>query len=123
MGHIFTLRKRFKMKKKNYKGRCEKRILSKCKGVCKTHDSLQYKYSDLLEQNDEVKEFQCNVLLENAEYTSDFVCKKLDGDIMVRECVLRKHLSKPMTIKLLDISRDYWLRHGVYDWGLVIDEE
>lgn len=28
-----------------------------------------------------------------------------------------------MTVKLLDASRDYWLSHGVSDWGMVIDEE
>jgi hypothetical protein len=32
-------------------------------------------------------------------------------------------LMKPLTVKLLDASRDYWLRHGVTDWGVVIDEE
>ena len=42
---------------------------------------------------------------------------------MVRECVFRKFLTKPMTVKLLDASRDYWLKHGVSDWGVVIDEE
>lgn len=55
-------------------------------------------------------------------YTTDFVCVKVDGDLMVRECVFRKHLMKPLTVKLLDASREYWLRHGVTDWGLVIDE-
>ena len=42
---------------------------------------------------------------------------------MVRECVSRSHLTKPMTIKLLDLSREHWLKKGVTDWGLVIDEE
>ena len=42
---------------------------------------------------------------------------------MVRECVFRKFLKKPMTVKLLDASRDYWNNHGVSDWGIVIDEE
>lgn len=56
-------------------------------------------------------------------YTSDFVCVKSDGDLMVRECVFRRLLMKPLTVKLLDTSRDYWLRHGVTDWGLVVDEE
>ena len=28
-----------------------------------------------------------------------------------------------MTVKLLDASRDYWINHGVTDWGIVIDEE
>ena len=57
------------------------------------------------------------------EYTSDFVCIKTDGEVMVRECVQRKHLMKPMTVKLLDASREYWLRRGVSDWGLGVNEE
>ena len=56
-------------------------------------------------------------------YFKGFVCVKADGDLMVRECVFRKFLTKPMTVKLLDASRDYWLSHGVSDWGMVIDEE
>ena len=73
------------MRKKNYKGRCEKRILSKCKGVCRTYDSLQYKYSEMLEANENVKEFCCNVELDTQDYTTDFVCTTVDDDIMVRE--------------------------------------
>lgn len=72
------------------------------------------------------EEIRCNVLLDGidaGEYTSDFVCVKTDNDLMVRECVYRKYLTKPMTVKLLDASREYWLRRGVTDWGLVIDEE
>ena len=61
--------------------------------------------------------------LSEGDYTSDFVCVKTDGDLMVRECVFRKFLKKPMTVKLLDASRDYWNNHGVSDWGIVIDEE
>lgn len=114
------------MRKKNYKGRCEKRILAKCQDVCRTYDSIQYAYADVLQESEDVKEIRCNVLLDGLEmgdYTSDFVCVKTDGILMVRECVFRKFLLKPMTVKLLDASRDYWLRHGVTDWGLVIDEE
>ena len=111
------------MRKKNFKGRCEKRIISKCSEVCRTYDPLQYAYADILQENDDIKEIKCNVLLDGSEYTSDFVCTKTDGDFMVRECVYRKLLMKPLTIKLLDISREYWLKHGVMDWGLVIDEE
>lgn len=59
------------MRKKNYKGRCEKRALSKCIGVCRTYDALQYAYSDMLEGNEEVKEFQCNVPLSSEEYRLD----------------------------------------------------
>lgn len=105
-----------RMRKKNFKGRCEKRIIGKCTEVCRTYDAIQYAYADLLQKSDEVKEIKCNVLLEGlevGEYTSDFVCIKTDGDLMVRECVFRKFLTKPLTVKLLDASREYWLRHGV----------
>ena len=111
------------MRKKNFKGRCEKRIISKCSEVCRTYDPLQYAYADILQASDDIKEIKCNVLLDGLEYISDFVCTKTDGDFMVRECVYRKLLMKPLTVKLLDTSREYWLKHGVTDWGLVIDEE
>ena len=115
-----------RMRKKNFKGRCEKRMIGKCSDVCRTYDAIQYAYADLLQESEEVKEIRCNVLLDGLDgggYTSDFVCTKTDGDLMVRECVFRKFLMKPLTVKLLDASREYWIRHGVTDWGLVIDEE
>ena len=74
----------------------------------------------------DVKEFRCQFLLEGlemGEYCSDFVAIKVDGDLMVRECVFRKHLTKPMTAKLLDESRNYWRRRGVTDWGIVVDKK
>ena len=101
-------------------------MIEKSKEVCKTYDAIQYAYADLLQESDEIREIRCNVLLDGldvGEYTSDFVCTKTDGDLMVRECVFRKFLTKPLTVKLLDASREYWIRHGVTDWGLVIDEE
>ena len=64
------------MKKKGYKGRCEKRSLSKCVGICRTYDHIQSAYADRLEADEQVKEFQCNVLLEGlsiGEYTTDFL--------------------------------------------------
>ena len=115
-----------RMRKKNFKVRCEKRMIGKCSDVCRTYDAIQYAYADLLQESDEIKEIRCNVLLDGldvGEYTSDFVCTKADGDLMVRKCVFRKFLMKPLTVKLLDASREYWIRHGVTDWGLVIDEE
>lgn len=36
------------MRKKNYKGRCEKVSLSKCQGVCKTYDPIQMAYANIL---------------------------------------------------------------------------
>lgn len=113
------------MRKKNFKGRCEKRVLSKCEDVCRTYDAIQYAYADLLNSLEDIKSFRVNVLLDGIEggYTSDFVCTKADNDLMVRECVERKHLTKPLTAKLLQESRDFWLRHGVTDWGIVIEKE
>lgn len=108
------------MRKKNYKGRCEKRMLAKSKEACRLYDEIhiKIKYADRLQDSEEIQEIRCNVLLEGleaGEYTSDFVCVKSDGD------VYRKYLTKPMTVKLLDVSCEYWLNHGVSDWGLVID--
>jgi hypothetical protein len=41
---------------------------------------------------------------------------------MVRECVEKEKLLKPLTAKMLDISRIYWLSKGVVDWGIVLNE-
>ena len=114
------------MRKKNYKGRCVKKTLKKSKDVCRLYDAIQIAYAEMLDASDEIKEIRCNVSLDESdmdEYMSDFWCIKADGDFMVRECVFRKYLTKPMTIKNLDASREYWIKHGVIDWGLVIDEE
>lgn len=117
---------RFAMRKKNYKGRCEKRSLSKCTEICRTFDVIQYAYADILQNDRNITEIRCNVPLDSSElreYTTDFVCVKVDGGLMVRECVNRNYLTKPMTVKLLDLSKIYWLQHGVADWGIVINEE
>lgn len=116
------------LKPKGYKRtRCEKRTMSKCAdGVARTYSVLESKYADKLQENPDVKEFRCQVLLEGleiGEYCSDFVATKMDGGLMVRECVYRKHLTKPMTGKLLDASRNYWRRRGVEDWGIVVEKK
>ena len=109
------------MRKKGFKGRCEKRVLGKSKEVCRTYDAIQYACAYRLQEDDSIREIRCNVPLDGSEYTTDFLCVKTDGDFMVRECVQRKYLLKPMTVKLLDMSRTYWMKRGVEDWGLVID--
>lgn len=114
------------MIKKNYKGRCIKKSVSKSKEVCRTYNNLQLAYLDSLQSNDDITKIQCNIPLndeEIREYNTDFLCIKSNGDLLVRECVFRKHLLKPLTVKLLDASRSYWLNRGVNDWGLVIDAE
>lgn len=114
------------MRKKGFKGRCEKKTLSKCKEICRTYDPIQSMYAEKLQESPDIQEIRCNVLLEGleeGEYTSDFVCVKTNGDLMVRECLQRDRLTKPMNAKLLNASRNYWARRGVTDWGLIINEE
>lgn len=93
--------------------------------ICRTFDSIQYTYADVLQASEDIKEIRCNVPLDGLPDgdTSDFVCIKANGEFLVRECVDRRFLTKPLTVKLLDVSRLYWLRRGVTDWGLVINEE
>ena len=114
------------MRRKNIKDRCQKQSLSKCQGVCKTYDAIQTAYARKLQEREDISEFRCNVLLEGlteGEYTSDFVCVKNDGDIMVRECVDKNKLLKPMMARMLDISRNYWMSKGITDWGIVLGED
>lgn len=116
------------MKKKSYRGtRCEKRTMSKCAdGVARTYNAIESSYAEMLQENPDIKEFRCQVLLEGleiGEYCSDFVAVKVDGDLRVRECVYRKDLKKLKTAKLLDASRNYWRRRGVEDWGIVVEKK
>jgi hypothetical protein len=79
-----------------------------------------------LQECEEIAELRCNILLdglEEGEFTTDFLITRTDGDVFVRECVQRKLLTKPMTVKLLDASRDYWQKRGITDWGLVLNAE
>ena len=66
------------MRKKNYKGRCERRTIEKAEGVCRFYSKIQLVYADKLVENEQVVEIYCNVLLEElsiGEYTTDFFCK------------------------------------------------
>lgn len=54
------------MRRKNYKGKCEKRRVSKCKDVCRTYNDIQYAYSEMLQHDNQIKEFQCNVLTQTS---------------------------------------------------------
>ena len=115
------------MRNSNTKVRCEKRKLTKCNGIVKTYSEVQYAFADVLENDSTIKEFISNFPLTDfpltdGKYTTDFYCTTLEGEIVVYECVFRRHLTKPLTAKLLDASRNYWLRRGV-DWRLVIDAE
>ena len=113
------------MKKKNWKGKVLKVQLEKCKGICRVSSDEAIRIAKKLNENDKVEYFEVNVLLEGletdlkGEQTSDFVIKKADG-LSVREVVDKNKLSKLLTCRELDSSRNYWLKHGVSDWGIVI---
>jgi len=112
------------MRKKDFKGKCFKQTLPKCKGICKTYDDIQTTYAIILSEREDISEIRCNVVLDNFElgnYMSDFVCTKTNGELLVRECISEHHIGKPMTVKLLDASKTYWERRSA-DWGLVINE-
>ena len=114
------------MRKKSFKGKCVKRKVEKAKGICCTYDDIQFSYLDVLQNNPEIKEIRCNIPFDSQElkeYTSDYLCTKVDNSLMVRECVRRRFLTKPMTARLLDASRLYWMKRGINDWGLVVDEK
>ena len=114
------------MRKRDPKTRCVKRKLSKCNEVVKTFDNVQFAYADYLENNPDITSFKSNVPFDDksiGDFTTDFVCTKQDGDLMVRECVLRSNLTRPRTVKLLNFSYNYWSKRGLKDWGIVTDEE
>ena len=115
------------MRKTTSNVRMLKRKLSKCKDVCRTYNDIQEKYADLLESDESVLEFICNIPLVDFEldgsYTTDFLITKTNGDISIRECIFRDKIGKPMNVKMLDASYRYWLSRGISDWGIVVNEE
>ena len=114
------------MRPANIKDRCTKKKLKKSDEVIRTYDKIQTAYAEILDANPNIQSIRCNVPLEKmdaGEFTTDFLCTKVNGELMVRECVFRKKLSLPRTCKLLDASRDYWMKRGVMDWGIVIEQE
>lgn len=78
------------MRKKNYKGRCAKRSVPKCEGVCKTYDALQSRMVDILSEDTVVREIRCNVPMDDTGYTSDIVCIMDDESVVVYKMMLRE---------------------------------
>lgn len=114
------------MLRENIKIRCERRKLSKATDVCRFYSRLQSTFANILQADNNIVEIRTNYMLDGFDlgrYTSDFVCKTTDGNYIVRECVDRRLLSKPMTIKLLDASREYWYKKGIRDWGIITNKD
>ncbi len=102
-----------------------KKKLKKSQSTFIAYNELQYAFGIKLDSNPNIVEIQFNVKLKGCpvgeHYTSDFCCTKTNGELMVRECVYKNKILKPMTAKLLDVSRNYWISRGVIDWGIVIN--
>ena len=115
------------MHNSNSRSKTIKKKLNKCKNIFFAYSNLQFTYGNILDSSSEVIEIKCNVKLVECDlgdnYTTDFVCTKLDGSLMVVECIEKDKLLKPLTCKMLDTSRNYWLSKGVEDWRLVVGEE
>lgn len=115
------------MRNKNSHTVTIKKKLSKCRLIFFAYNDLQYKYGCQLDEDSQIAEIKCNVPIDECElgdsYTTDFYCIKGNGDIIVRECVYKDKLLKPLTIKMLDASRNYWLSKGITDWGIVLNED
>ena len=112
------------MRNKGLKTRCTKQSLPKFEGVCKTFDKVQTAAAIFLSKMEDVKTIRSYVdsaIVDGTQYTSDFVCEKRNGDLAIWECVYGKHLMKPLTVKLLDASRSFWLSRGA-EWGVIIAE-
>ena len=100
------------MRAKDFKGRCIKKHLQKADGVVKLYDSIQVAFAEILDIDPTIKKIMVNFYLQDlseGEFTSDFVCIKVSGDYLVRECVYLKKLTLPRTCRLLDASREYYL--------------
>ena len=95
-------------------------------GNCKLFTALQRKFAECLDKDESVETFEANVVVDQLPiegvYTTDFVVKYKDGTAMAWETVLRRHITKPQTMKLLSLSRAYWLHRGV-KWGIVTEAE
>ena len=117
------------MRNSKSKVQCTKRQLSKCADpVCRTYSAIQTAYAEMLNLDESVENFRCNVSLPGFSltdglYTTDFLITLTDGELAVAECCRRDYLGRPLHIRLLDASRAYWLRRGVKpeNWRLIIN--
>ncbi|MDL2293108.1 hypothetical protein LJC60_00590 [Ruminococcaceae bacterium OttesenSCG-928-D13] len=124
------------MRRTSQKNRCAKISLDKNQQICRCHDKLMEAYARQLNTDENVSEFSMNIPLDfkktalpsdlpapPTSHMSDFLIKKTDGTMAVRECVFRHILPRQSVIDLLQLSLEYWYQQGVTDWGIVIEKE
>ena len=113
------------MRNRNQKGKCVKQTLPHFEGVVRTYDSLQEAAAKMLSGSNGYQVIRANVdccKVDDVAYTTDFVCQNGDSTYAAFECVYRKHLDKPKTVKLLNASQQFWEGRGA-QWGIIIDSE
>ena len=81
------------MRKKNYKGRCEKQSLEKFTTICKTYDPIQSAYANILVKNKDVAEVRCNVPLDGDECGEYMSGAGFEGFIRGERGSTAEHLS------------------------------
>lgn len=102
-----------------------KQVLPHFEDVVRTYDDLQEAAAKLLSGCEDYQVIRANVeccRVDDVAYTTDFICQKSDGTYAVFECVCRKHLDKPKTVKLLSASQQFWEGRGA-QWGIITDRE
>lgn len=114
------------MRNRNTNVKCIRVSSKKSDKVCRCYSDIQLKYLELIEENDKIVKVELNVKLSipsiKESYSTDFLLTLDDGKVRIRECVYKKQLLRPTVVKLLDLSRNYWLSKGYSDWGIVINE-
>ena len=105
-------------------------------GMITVHSVKAKKYADMLEQDESIKLYRTNVILENwqenistvgirtlymkLDWTSDFMLVQQDDNIAIREILTHEALEKKAEMEKLEISRRYWKIAHVENWGMVL---
>ena len=103
-----------------------KRAVSKSKNRFIAYNDTQFAYVKILEADTEIDDILPNYKLSGfslgENYSTDFLCKKIDNTMTAIETIEKRVLLKPQNLKLLEASRHYWLARGV-EWKLVVGEK
>lgn len=108
-------------------------------GIVIVHSDFGKRYADALESDNEVKNYKCNVELDQTKYihvqaigirksyfstiwTTDFLIEYIDGKTAVREIVVPSTLLSKAILEKLEFSRRYWEQQGINDWKVVLLE-
>lgn len=121
------------MRKQSTKERYVTRQFQKTEDPCRIYDDIQRAFAMKLEDDEGVKSFRMNVLIDGGiipprsswqpkePFMTDFLIEYIDH-VAVREAVAREQLNRVSVLEKLDYSRRFWRLQGIEDWGLVVDK-